>query len=156
MADVTIALALHVAAIVVWIGGVAMVMTVLLSAVKWFKVSEDRVAFFEMVERHFACQARGITLFSGATGLYTVGQSERLAKLLRRKSIHLNLTAVLRRGILQNDPKPLIAHRGYHARLSGIEGEEGIMFVNGGHRERRRNWCDCATRWNDSPRIEIV
>ena len=70
MDDVTIALALHVLAIVLWIGGVAMVTTVLLPAVQRFKSAEERIAFFELVERRFAWQARATTLLAGSTGFY--------------------------------------------------------------------------------------
>ncbi len=70
--DVTIALGLHVMAIVLWIGGVAMVTTVLLPTIKKFKSAQERVAFFELVERRFAWQARGTTLLAGASGLYMV------------------------------------------------------------------------------------
>ena len=52
MDDVTIARAVHVIAIVFWIGGVAMVTTVLLPAVRRFKSAEERVTFFETVERY--------------------------------------------------------------------------------------------------------
>jgi uncharacterized membrane protein len=72
MDDVTIALAIHVLAIVFWIGGVAMVTTVLLPAVRRFKSAEERVAFFDTVERRFAWQARATTLFAGASGFYMV------------------------------------------------------------------------------------
>ena len=74
--DVTIALALHVLAIVLWIGGVAMVTTVLLPTVRRFKNAEERVAFFEAVERRFAWQARGTTLLAGASGFYMVDRLE--------------------------------------------------------------------------------
>ena len=67
-----IALALHIVAIVLWIGGVAMVTTVLLPAVRRFKSAEERVAFFERVERRFAWQARGTTVLAGASGFYMV------------------------------------------------------------------------------------
>jgi uncharacterized membrane protein len=70
MNDVTIALALHVLAVVLWIGGVAMVTTVLLPAVRRFKSAEDRIAFFETIERRFAWQARATTLLAGASGFY--------------------------------------------------------------------------------------
>lgn len=72
MGDVVIALAIHVLAIVLWIGGVAMVTTILLPAVRRFKSSEERIAFFEMIERRFAWQARGTTLLAGASGFYMV------------------------------------------------------------------------------------
>jgi uncharacterized membrane protein len=70
MDDVAIALAIHVLAVVLWIGGVAMVTTVLLPAVRSFKSAEERIDFFETIERRFAWQARGTTLIAGASGFY--------------------------------------------------------------------------------------
>jgi uncharacterized membrane protein len=72
MDDVTIALAIHVLAIVVWIGGVAMVTTVLLPTVGRLASVEDRIALFATVERRFAWQARGTTLLAGVSGFYMV------------------------------------------------------------------------------------
>ena len=63
---------LHVLGVILWIGGVAMVTTVLLPSVRRMKTPEERVAFFEAVERRFAWQARGTTLLTGITGLYMV------------------------------------------------------------------------------------
>jgi uncharacterized membrane protein len=74
MDDVTIARAIHVIAIVFWIGGVAMVTTVLLPAVRRFKSAEERVTFFETVERRFSWQARASTLIAGASGFYMVNR----------------------------------------------------------------------------------
>ena len=74
--DVTIALAVHVAAIVLWIGGIAMVTTVVLPAVRRFKSAAARVAFFERVERRFAWQARGTTVLAGSSGFYMVDRLE--------------------------------------------------------------------------------
>ena len=65
--------ALHVLGVVLWIGGVAFVTTVLLPAVRRLKAPEERVEFFETLERRFAWQARGTTLLVGATGLHLVG-----------------------------------------------------------------------------------
>jgi len=70
--DVTLARAIHVIAVVFWIGGVAMVTTVLLPAVRRFKSPEERVVFFESVERRFARQSRGSTLVAGLSGLYMI------------------------------------------------------------------------------------
>jgi uncharacterized membrane protein len=67
---VTLARALHVGAVVLWIGGVAFVATVLLPAIRRFKKPQERLAFFESVERRFAWQARATTLIVGVTGLY--------------------------------------------------------------------------------------
>ena len=72
MDDVTIARALHVVAVVLWIGGVAMVTTVVLPAVRRFKSTDERVAFFAAVEHRFGRQARLTTLLAGASGFYMV------------------------------------------------------------------------------------
>jgi uncharacterized membrane protein len=68
--DATIARALHVFGVVLWIGGVGFVTTVLLPTVRRMKDPQDRVAFFEKVEARFAWQARGTTLLVGASGVY--------------------------------------------------------------------------------------
>jgi uncharacterized membrane protein len=72
--DVTIARALHVLAIVLWIGGVAFVTTALLPAVRGLKVPEERVALFELAERRFSRQARFTTALAGLTGVYMVAR----------------------------------------------------------------------------------
>ena len=63
---------LHVLGVVLWIGGVALVTTVLLPATRRMKAPEERVEFFESIERGFAWQARITTLVTGASGLYLV------------------------------------------------------------------------------------
>jgi uncharacterized membrane protein len=72
MDDFAVALVVHVLVVVLWIGGVAMVTTVLLPAVRRFKSADERTAFFEMIERRFAGQARVTTLLAGASGFYMV------------------------------------------------------------------------------------
>ena len=62
--------ALHVLAVVLWIGGVAMVTTVLLPAARRLRSAEERVQFFEQIEAGFARQARWTTLLAGASGFY--------------------------------------------------------------------------------------
>ena len=72
MNDFALARVLHVLAVVFWIGGVAMVTTVLLPAVGNMKTPGERVEFFERVERRFAWQARATTLVAGVSGFYMV------------------------------------------------------------------------------------
>ena len=72
MNDLAVARALHVAAILIWIGGVAMVTTVLLPAIRRLKGAAERQGFFEAMERRFAWQARAMTLLAGGTGFYMV------------------------------------------------------------------------------------
>ncbi len=72
MDDFTLARALHVFGVVLWIGGGGVVTTVLLPAVRRMKAPEERTAFFEAIERRFAWQARGTTVLVGVTGFYMV------------------------------------------------------------------------------------
>jgi uncharacterized membrane protein len=70
--DVTIVRAVHVLSVVLWIGGVGFITTVILPAVRRFKATEDRLTFFDTLERRFAWQARITMLFTGLTGLHMV------------------------------------------------------------------------------------
>ena len=72
MDDVTLARALHVLVVVLWIGGVAFVTTALLPAVRDLHTPADRVVFFETVERRFGKQARVTTMLAGLSGFYMV------------------------------------------------------------------------------------
>ncbi len=70
MTDVTIARALHVLAIVLWIGGVALVTMVLLPALRRLPDPAQRIALFEAIERRFGVQARFSILLAGLSGFY--------------------------------------------------------------------------------------
>jgi uncharacterized membrane protein len=70
MDDLTIARALHVVAIVHWIGGVTMVTLVLLPGLMRAVPATERLALFELIEGRFAFQARISTLVAGASGLW--------------------------------------------------------------------------------------
>jgi len=72
MNEFVFARVLHVLGVVLWIGGVAMVTTVLLPAVAQMKSAAERVEFFERIERRFATQARFTTLLVGLSGFYMV------------------------------------------------------------------------------------
>ena len=72
MTDYYLARVLHVAGVVLWIGGVALVTTVLLPAVKRLREPAEQVKFFEEVETGFARQARVTVLLTGLSGFYLV------------------------------------------------------------------------------------
>lgn len=65
-----VARVLHVLGVVLWIGGVGMVTTVLLPAIARLKQGENRVEWFEAIEKRFARQARWTTLITGLSGFY--------------------------------------------------------------------------------------
>ncbi len=60
----------HVLAVVLWIGGVAMVTTVLLPVIRSMKSNEEQVTTFERIESRFALQAKITTLLTGLSGFY--------------------------------------------------------------------------------------
>jgi uncharacterized membrane protein len=70
MDDVTIARALHVAAVVLWIGGVGFVTTVLLPTLRRLPDPAEQAALFQAVERRFGAQARASVIVVGLSGLY--------------------------------------------------------------------------------------
>lgn len=70
MIDLGIARALHVLAVVLWIGGVGMVTTVLLPVIRRARVGQERFELFRLVEHRFAPQARILILITAATGLW--------------------------------------------------------------------------------------
>lgn len=70
MDDVTIARALHVLAVVHWIGGVALVTAVLLPAVARFSEPARRAAAFEEIEGRFSFQAKISVTLAGLSGFY--------------------------------------------------------------------------------------
>jgi uncharacterized membrane protein len=72
MDDLTLARALHVVAIVVWIGGVAFVTLTLLPALKRERADEGWFARFSAYERRFAWVARAMVLIAGGSGFYLV------------------------------------------------------------------------------------
>ena len=72
MNDLAIARAIHVLAVVVWIGGVAMVTTVILPMVRGSQIPTEGQALLEAVERRFIWQARIATLLVAVSGFYMV------------------------------------------------------------------------------------
>jgi len=65
----TLARVIHVIAVMLWIGGVAMVTTVLIPAIKKLRSKEDQITF-EQIENKFAFQAKITILLTGLTGFY--------------------------------------------------------------------------------------
>ena len=68
----TLARALHVLAVVLWIGGVAFVTTILIPSLKQIPDINDRLALFEKLESKFAIQARVTTVITFMSGLYLI------------------------------------------------------------------------------------
>jgi uncharacterized membrane protein len=70
MDDLAIARALHILAIVHWIGGVALVTAVILPAVRRFSEPSRRAAVFDEIEGRFSLQAKFSVTLAGLSGFY--------------------------------------------------------------------------------------
>ncbi len=67
-----IALAVHIIAVVVWIGGIAAVTTVMLPTMRDLDSKEQKVWMFAQLENRFRPQARIAWLIVGLSGIYMV------------------------------------------------------------------------------------
>lgn len=76
MDDLTLARALHVFAVVPWIGGVAFVTMVLIPAIRRSNPPDDRIAAFHRFERGFARQARLWVGLAGLSGLWMIHRAD--------------------------------------------------------------------------------
>lgn len=72
--EFAVARAVHLLAVLLWIGGVAMVTTVILPATRRVVAAGDRVEFFEAVESRFAWQSRLTTLVAAGSGFWLVAR----------------------------------------------------------------------------------
>lgn len=70
MDNYIIARVIHIIGVVLWIGGVAMVTTVIIPMVRNLKSKKDRIPTLELIEKRFARQARITTLLTGLSGFY--------------------------------------------------------------------------------------
>lgn len=76
MDDFIIARALHVLAVLMWIGGVAFVTTVVFPALRRSHPPDERLAAFHRIEGRFAPQARLWVALAGASGFWMVHRAD--------------------------------------------------------------------------------
>ena len=116
MDDVTIARALHVLAVVIWIGGVAMVTTVLLPAIQRGDLGGHRLEALEAIQRRFAWQARAAILVVGLTGLYMLARLDLWAGFRSAGFwwLHAMVGVWLLFALLLFVVEPLFLHRLFH------------------------------------------
>ncbi len=118
MDDLTIARALHLLAVVHWIGGVAMVTLVILPAVRRLAGAAERLDTFEAIEGRFARQARVSVGLAGVTGLYMTERLDAWARFLDAGFWWMHAMALLWIvfAIVLYVAEPLFLHRWFHDR----------------------------------------
>jgi uncharacterized membrane protein len=134
MDDVVIARALHVLAVVIWIGGVAMVTMVVLPAVRRGDIGPNRLRAFEAIERRVVWHARLATVIVGLTGFY---MTDRLGLWGRFGSaefwwMHAMVCLWLLFTLVLFVAEPLVLHRWFHARACAAP-DTAFALLQGAH-----------------------
>lgn len=111
-----IAKALHVLAIVFWIGGVAFVTTVLIPALRRDADADQRLTQFERLEGCFSTQAKLSTLVAGASGFYMLHVMNAWSRLLEPSQwwLHLMILVWTLFSLVLFVLEPLFLHRWFH------------------------------------------
>jgi len=107
-----IARALHVIAVVIWIGGVAFVTTVLIPAIRKSHTPDEMLNTFEKLEKKFSFQAKFTTLLTGATGFYMVHVMNAWASMQWWMYLMIFVWAIFT--IILFVLEPLILHQWFH------------------------------------------
>jgi len=116
----TIARALHVLAIVHWIGGVVMVTFVILPGLMRAVPPCERLPLFEAIERRFGAQARASTLLAGATGFYMTHALDAWARFADPAFwwMHAMVLVWAVFTVVLFIAEPLVLHRWFHERAA--------------------------------------
>lgn len=120
MDTITVARALHVLAIVHWIGGVTLVTLVLLPGIRRNVEGQSQLALFEMIEGRFAAQARVSTLVAGLTGFYMTHQLDAWYRFTEVAFwwMHAMVAVWALFTLILYVAEPLFLHRWFHERAS--------------------------------------
>ena len=114
--DFALARALHVLALVHWIGGVTMVTTIVLPRARALANAQAAVAAFEMFEGRFAAQVRWSILLAGLSGFYMLYKMQGWARLVDPASWWLALMVAVWAvfALMVFVLEPLLVHRLFH------------------------------------------
>jgi len=107
-----IARALHIVAVVMWIGGVAFVTTVLIPSIRSTKSIDNKLHLFEMLEGKFGFQAKLTTLVTGISGFYMLDVMNAWATM--SWWIHIMIFVWFIFTLVLFLLEPLILHRWFH------------------------------------------
>lgn len=138
MDDVTIARAIHVVAIVHWIGGVVFVTTVILPAVSAMAEPKRRLEMFDAIERRFSGQVRISVPLAGLSGAYMAERLDIWSRFVAPESWWLTAMAALWLlfMVILFGIEPLLHERFHRAAMADPEG----TF----RRIQRAHWVLCS------------
>ncbi len=116
MDDVIIARALHVVAVVIWIGGLMMATTVVLPAIRRGDLGPDRLKAFQTIEHRFVWQARIAVIVVGLTGFYMAARLDMWERFRSAEFwwMHAMVCVWLLFSLVLFVIEPFILHRHFH------------------------------------------
>ena len=125
MEYLTLARVIHILAVILWIGGVAMVTTVLIPAIKRMKSKEEQIDTFEKIEGRFALQARITTLLTGLSGFYMLYEMDAWDRYLDYRFwwIHTMTLIWILFSMILYVLEPLVHHKRFKKRAEENPGE---------------------------------
>ncbi len=134
MSDVIVARVLHVLAVVVWIGGVSMVTTVVLPAVRRQALGKTSLQAFQAIERRFVWQARTALIVVGVTGLYMTARLELWSRFRSTEFLwmHAMVCLWLLFAIILFIAEPLISRRARAVPTSNLSAKR-LTWLQRGH-----------------------
>jgi uncharacterized membrane protein len=117
---VVVARALHVLAVVIWIGGVAMVTAVVLPAIRSGDFGRDRMRAFHAVESRFVWIARGAVIVVGASGFYMVAEGDLWDRFRTAEFwwMHAMVGLWLLFAVILFIAEPLVLHKRFESRAA--------------------------------------
>jgi uncharacterized membrane protein len=132
--DVIVARALHVLAVVIWIGGVSMATLVVLPAVRRGALGQDRLKAFQAIEQRFAWQARTAIVAVGLTGLYMTWRLDLWDRFCTATFwwMHAMVCLWLLFAFILYVAEPFILHRHFH-RWAMAQPEAAFAWLHRAH-----------------------
>ncbi|MEH6471224.1 MAG: hypothetical protein V7752_08240 [Halopseudomonas sp.] len=125
-----IARALHVIAVVLWIGGVAFVTTVLIPAIRNSPSLENRLSLFETLEGRFSFQAKFTTLITGLSGFYMLYVMNAWSSMQWWVYLMIFIWAIFTAVLFVLEP--LFLHKWFH-RQAKIDSGKALFFIQNMH-----------------------
>jgi uncharacterized membrane protein len=95
MDDLVLARAVHVIAVLFWIGGVGFVTWVVMPMLKASEQPQDRLRRFQQIEGRFAWQARLWVLLAGSSGLWLVVRADMWSRFTDSRFWWMHLMVLL-------------------------------------------------------------
>jgi uncharacterized membrane protein len=122
-----IARALHVIAVVLWIGGVAFVTTVLIPAIRSSQSTENKLRIFETLEGKFSFQAKLTTLVTGLSGFYMLYAMNAWSSMQWWVHLMIFIWAIFT--VVLFVLEPLFLHKWFH-RQAEINNEKAFFYLH--------------------------